>query len=238
VRTSQIAALLANILLLPPGSPVDAAMPLDRPPTESDGSRPTTIESLELTLQGSRLHMLAAGDRQAPPVLLLHGARFSSETWRELGTIELLARQGYRVLALDLPGFGRSERSGIPSAELLPALLPLLSERPVAVVSPSMSGRFSLPLVARRPTYVSGFVAVAPVEIPTYLQRLSGAQVPTLIVWGENDAVIPLRQAESLAAALPNSRQVILEDARHPCYLDRPMEFHRELLRFLDGLPR
>lgn len=182
--------------------------------------------------------MLAAGDPAAPPVLLLHGARFSSETWRELGTIELLARQGYRVLAVDLPGFGRSETSGIPPAEFLAKMLPLVCEPPVVVVSPSMSGRFSLPLMVGRPAYVAGFVPVAPVEIPTYLERLSGSQVPTLIVWGENDAVIPLRQAESLAAALPNSRQVILEGARHPCYLDRPMEFHRELLRFLDGLPR
>lgn len=72
--------------------------------------------------------------------------------------------------------------------------------------------------------------------MPVHLDRLKGSQVPALIFWGENDRIIPLRQAESLARAMTNSRKVVLEDASHPCYLDQPFEFHRELLQFLAGL--
>ena len=201
-----------------------------------EARQPGTIESLELTLSGKRLHLLAIGEPDAPTVLLLHGARFSSETWRELGTLELLARKGYRALALDLPGYGKSEVPELSPAKTLSTLLPLVSERQVAIVSPSMSGRFSLPLVASRPSYVAGFVPVAPGAIAANLSRIAGSKVPTLIFWGENDKIIPLKQGEQLSRVMPNSQLVVLAGASHPCYLDRPLDFHRELLQFLRGL--
>ena len=182
------------------------------------------------------MHCLESGQGQAPTVLLLHGARFRAETWRELGTLELLARQGYRALALDLPGFGESPESEIPPEELLSALVPLVADQPVIVVSPSMSGRFSLPLVVRRPDYVAGFVPVAPAAISEYLDRLTGSRVPALIIWGANDEIVPLERAEALAQALHHSRRVTIEDAGHPCYLDQPDAFHHELLQFLAAL--
>lgn len=36
--------------------------------------------------------------------MLLHGQAFTSKTWEELGTLGLLATNGYHALALDLPG--------------------------------------------------------------------------------------------------------------------------------------
>jgi alpha-beta hydrolase superfamily lysophospholipase len=228
-----VAAVAASLAFGPKGREVPVAA---EEPAEDAAADPAAIVDREIKIQGSRLHLLTAGDPRGAAVLLLHGGRFSSETWRELGTIELLARRGYHVLALDLPGFGKSEETTIPAGDVLAAVLPLLSDRPAVVVSPSMSGRFSLPLVVGRPSYVAGFVPVAPVGIPEHLERLRGSSVPTLIFWGDKDDVIPLRQAESLAKAMPNSRKVVLEGAGHPCYLDQPIEFHRELLQFLASL--
>lgn len=39
-----------------------------------------------------------------PDVLFLHGQAFTSETWEALGTLALLAAEGYRAIAIDLPG--------------------------------------------------------------------------------------------------------------------------------------
>ena len=234
MKTSRIwlAGLLLATAVLADG-PKGKEAPAAGDPAAGD---PAAISSMEIKLQGSRLHLLAAGDPRGAPILFLHGARFSSETWRELGTLELLARRGYRVLALDLPGFGESEDSSIAPDRLLAAVLPLISPRPAVIVSPSMSGRFSLPLVVDHPSYLAGFVPIAPVDVPAHLDGLRDSAVPTLIFWGEKDRVIPLRQAESLARAMRNSRKVILADAQHPCYLDQPIEFHRELLQFLASL--
>ena len=77
---------------------------------------------------------------------------------------------------------------------------------------------------------------MAPVAIGEHLKRLEGSKVPALIFWGSEDRTIPLKQGEQLSRAMPASRLVVLDGASHPCYLDRPLDFHRELLQFLRGL--
>ena len=198
----------------------------------------TPITTHNVAVAGTTLRYLEAGPRGTTTVLLLHGARFTSETWHELGTIATLADAGHHVIALDLPGYGHSERSTVPRDEFLSRTLSeLWTTSRFVIVSPSMSGGFSLPLVAREPDQVLGYVPVAPVGIDEYRVALRGVDVSTLVVWGENDQVIPVSEAAVLAEAL-NGETLILAGASHPCYLDRPDEFHEALLNFIAGLPR
>jgi pimeloyl-ACP methyl ester carboxylesterase len=191
----------------------------------------------EVEVSGAAVHVLTAGPEQGDPVLLLHGARFSAQTWRELGTLEELASSGYRAVAVDLPGYGRSAASELEPEAFLVALLDALGlQRPV-VVCPSMSGAFALPLAARRPERLAGLVAVAPVGIEQNLEALRGSALHTLLLWGEDDQVVPPAAADSLAAALTDVRKVVLPGAGHPCYLDAPGRFHVELLDFLAATP-
>jgi abhydrolase domain-containing protein 14 len=192
----------------------------------------------ELVLAEKKVHYLEAGEPAKPVVLLLHGARFSSDTWRTLGTIDVLAGAGYRVLAVDLPGYGRSETSPLGHETFLAEAMAALGIEKGAVVSPSMSGQFSFPLVVRSPEKVSAFVPVAPAGSERYLRLLRKVRVPALIVWGEKDQIIPMEKSDALAAALEDSKRVILTGASHPCYLDRPDEFHEELLAFLGSALR
>jgi abhydrolase domain-containing protein 14 len=179
------------------------------------------------------LHSIQTGPSDGIPVLLLHGARFDSATWQELGTLERLAKEGFRAVALDLPGFGRSPAT--PSFELADWIAGQELDRPV-VLAPSMSGRYALPLVTQHPERVRGFVAVAPVELPKHEPALRKLALPTLIVWGDQDPVVPLAQANALHAWVRDSQLVILKGAGHPCYLDRPDEFHAALIDFLRPL--
>src|SRR3954447_15871404 len=110
----------------------------------------------------------------------------------------VLAEAGYLVHAVDLPGYGKSAPGfGSPQTWLRVLLELLKIDRPV-VVSPSMSGRYALPLVTETAKKVAGFVAVAPVGIMDHRDRLGQIAVPVLAIWGEKDTLIPQEQADLL----------------------------------------
>lgn len=194
------------------------------------------IEDSVVNFEGHKIHSLRAGPETGRSVLLLHGAKFDAETWRSLGTLDLLADAGYRVIALDLPGFGKSETWSFDRVHFLERLLPELGIGKPVVLAPSMSGALTFPVLETRPELVSGFIGVAPAGTPRFAARVKGSPVPALIVWGDQDAVFPVSQAGLLAASFEHANVVVLEGARHPCYRDEPARFHDAVLKFLSGL--
>jgi pimeloyl-ACP methyl ester carboxylesterase len=102
------------------------------------------------------------------PVLMFHGYADSADTWRQ--SLALLAREGQRAVAVDLPGFGAAD-------PLLPeAVLPQFDEfalaavrytagrprKPVLVVGNSLGGCVALRLAERHSDRLVGVAAVAP----------------------------------------------------------------------------
>ncbi len=191
---------------------------------------------IEVAAVGDEVHFLAAGPADGRPIILLHGARFDSTTWEGLGTLDLLAGAGYRAIALDLPGYGRSWEAHGSETKFLRRFVRKMKLAPPVVVAPSMSGRFAYPLATGRPGAVAGLVALAPAATPQYTPLLADSGVPLLVVWGSQDTVFPVEEGQRLAAAVPGSRLLILDGAGHPSYLDRPDSFHRALLEFLSTL--
>jgi abhydrolase domain-containing protein 14 len=187
-------------------------------------------------LQGHRMHLLTAGPKTGRAVLLLHGGKFKAATWKKLGTLDVLADAGYRAVAIDLPGSGKSPGWKVdPKTFLADLLVPLDIGRPV-VLSPSRSGNLSFPLILDHPEKVSGYVPIAPVGVKQYANKLKESPVPALVVWGGRDQLFPPAMAKTLAASFKTARVVILSGAQHPAYLDEPELFHRVLLKFLAGL--
>jgi pimeloyl-ACP methyl ester carboxylesterase len=66
-------------------------------------------------------------------------------------------------------------------------------------------------------------------------ERLRGIDCPTLIVWGEGDALIPVRHAGEYARRIPGARVVRVPRAGHLPMVEQPEIFNDTLLRFLDG---
>lgn len=64
--------------------------------------------TLRLQSPDVSIHCFAAGAPHAPAIVLIHGLQDEADTWRHI--FERLA-QAYRVIALDLPGFGRSDKA-------------------------------------------------------------------------------------------------------------------------------
>lgn len=64
-------------------------------------------------------------------------------------------------------------------------------------------------------------------------ERLGGIEIPTLIVWGFDDRVIPVRAALSYHRRIPGSRLEIFERTGHVPQLERPARFNSLLEEFL-----
>ena len=89
--------------------------------------------------------------------MLLHGAGFDHTTWALHS--RWFAHHGYRVLAPDLPGHGRSTGAPLPSiadmAEWTAALLAAAGSKTAKLVGHSMGSLIALETAARHPATVS-----------------------------------------------------------------------------------
>ena len=193
------------------------------------------IESRFIQVGAAKVHVLVTGPEAGSPIVLLHGASFSSATWQQIGTLETLANAGWRAYAVDLPGFGQSESSDSPRETWLKNVLDALPTSAPVIVTPSLSGQYALPLAISELSRVKALVAIAPVAIDHYRDRLKMISVPVLAVWGEHDRLIPQEHADLLVAASPNGRKVIIAGGSHAPYMSDPATWHRVLLEFLAG---
>jgi pimeloyl-ACP methyl ester carboxylesterase len=67
-----------------------------------------------------------------------------------------------------------------------------------------------------------------------FRERLPEIACPTLIVWGEEDAVLPVQDAHEYERLLPDSRKLLMRDTGHVPMLERPGTFNDVLMEFLD----
>lgn len=111
---------------------------------------------------------------EGPPVVLLHGFCDSADTWRL--TLDALAREDRRAIAVDMPGFGAA--SGLDVGPVLPqldgfadALLDWFAPSGAIVAGNSLGGVAALRLAERRGEQLAGIVPVAPagLDMPPWL---------------------------------------------------------------------
>jgi pimeloyl-ACP methyl ester carboxylesterase len=140
------------------------------------------------------LHVGIAGDKSAPPLLLMHGITVCHDTWNWF--IPTLAER-YRVLALDFRGHGKSGRAPgdyQPQAYVTDAVAVLeeLADGPAIVIGHSLGGMTGAALMQQRPDLVKAAILEDPplssMEIGSTIQanplldafRLMQATVPEL----------------------------------------------------------
>jgi pimeloyl-ACP methyl ester carboxylesterase len=59
--------------------------------------------------------------------------------------------------------------------------------------------------------------------------------VPTLVVWGDSDEIIPLAQSRAYAQGIPGAKLSIIPECGHAPSIEKPAEFLAAVLPFIHG---
>lgn len=194
------------------------------------------IITKNITVGPCALHLLSAGEPGSTDVVLLHGLKFTAHTWQETGTLDSLAENGCHAVALDMPGFGKSEACSEEQDTVLAGVIDQETTGKPVLLGPSMGGRIALEFALDHPEKIGALILVGAVGVEENRSRLAGIKVPTLLIWGGEDQVSPLANSDLLLSKIAGSIRIIIDGAPHPCYLDQPETFHRAMLDFLSSL--
>ncbi|HEY7874000.1 MAG TPA: alpha/beta fold hydrolase [Actinomycetota bacterium] len=112
----------------------------------------------------ARISALFAGNPDSQPLVLLHGLGATKSSW--LPIVPALAAR-YRVIAIDLPGFGASSKplgayNAAWFADHVITLLDRLGHERVLLAGNSMGGRISMELAMRAPDRVAAIACLCP----------------------------------------------------------------------------
>jgi pimeloyl-ACP methyl ester carboxylesterase len=155
---------------------------------------------MNIEIAGERVYLCTAGravDPSRPAVVFLHGAGMDHTVWTL--PARHFARHGRTVLALDLPGHGRSGGSclqGIPAmADWVIAVLDALGIGQAALAGHSMGSLVALDAAARHPVRVRALAMVGttvPMPVSDVILEESAANrrsaFEMLTAWGYSKA--------------------------------------------------
>ena len=185
-----------------------------------------------------------AGERG---VVLAHGARFDKASWAKQA--HALAQKGFRVLAINFRGYGRSTAGSAThkpgeglSFDVLAAVRYLRASGTlrVSVVGGSMGGGAAAEAAVEcRPSEIDGLVLLAPASI-AHPERMQGRK---LFVVGRDDLDADgsrrLERIREQYDKTPGPKELlVLESPAHAQFLfetDQGPQLMTEILRFLNG---
>lgn len=248
---------------------------------------------------GFRVHYVVGGE--GPTVVLVHGMNGSVEYWADL--LPKIVEAGFRVYAVDLLGFGRSEAPDVDyairlQAEIVRELLQQLELRAVRLLGVSLGGWIALRVAAEEPELVRALLLLnsagmsletevnmelfspesvsdlqqllavlmtVPPQVPRFLARdlvrslrrhgwvvrrtirsiftaqdvlsqaeLEAVRAQTTLIWGAEDRLIPLIEAEQLQRSIAGAELQVIPGCGHAILEMRGDEVTRRILESLD----
>ncbi len=154
-----------------------------------------------------------------------------------------------RLVLLSAPADSRDVPKALSLARLRPtqwllqhtpakALLPFILPRVYAnrsVLTPERRDAIRKPLdqAGTRHAIIQTALRSAPNDVDALGVRLEEVSVPTLLIWGEKDRIIPLRVGRKFLRAMPHAELVVFPGCGHAPQEERPQETATAILRFL-----
>jgi hypothetical protein len=209
---------------------------LSTEPESSQGIK-ESMEMIQDSVGAVHYDHCPGGDAESLDLVLLHGAHFTKENWKSSGILDKLCQvPKLSVTALDMDSRANHE----DLKNVLDSLRnnKIIRNKPVALVTPSASGYtivdwISTSSIESLVKYVGYWIPVASPSISSAedaaLQGLKN-RVKLLAIYGSKD-----KNGKVVSEKLHNhsDAKLVQIEGGHPCYLDSPDDFIRELLDFL-----
>jgi pimeloyl-ACP methyl ester carboxylesterase len=105
----------------------------------------------------------------------------------------------------------------------------------LAAAMPLMPAEFNTDYLLSQYRQLTALATLAwnPSYDPTLERRLERIQCPTLIVWGQNDRLIPIVYGDTFHRLIANSEIIKLEGTGHMPMFEKPLEWNRVICEFL-----
>jgi len=149
---------------------------------------PHPVQHLQFELEGKLVRMAYMDVKPTAPangqtVVLFHGKNFGSDYWAS--TLQALPARGYRVIALDQIGFGKSSKPEIRYSFAMLAdntvkVLDHLKVGRVSIVANSMGGMLGVHFARRHPDRVAALVLENPLGLEDYVPAIPPQQTANL----------------------------------------------------------
>lgn len=194
ILTLLIVALLAAALLLQSSPTWSLAKKIVRTPDDRFANltdypfTPNYVDSL-----GYRIHYVDEGPRNGQVILLMHGQPSWSYLYRHM--IPLLVDQGYRVIAPDNVGFGKSDKPSKPTdhsyqmhVDVMSAFTDAINLEGATLFAQDWGGLIGLRVVAERPDRFAR-IMISNTTLPAAggIKGLLGYPLFRAAVWREGD---------------------------------------------------
>ncbi len=176
-------------------------------------------------------------------LVALHLALSNPQRVMALGLVDSagLGREINAALAaLALPGLGQTAinltRTPVGTAQRVWLYVTLQFWRSERVPKEWLEEQYRVPVV---PGFLEATVGVkqailGPIgQLDVLLDELPRLTMPTLVMWGVNDLVIPVHHAHAAVARLPKGQLALIPDCGHLPHLERPDQFVAALGEFL-----
>src|SRR5918996_266794 len=198
------------------------------------------VMSFIKTKDGTEIYYKDWGE--GPAVTFSHGWPLNSDMWD--GQMLFLAQHGFRAVAHDRRGHGRSSQTSSGNdmdgfADDLAAVIETLDLNDVTLVGHSTGGAEVARYIGRHGTSRVDKALLISAAVPALLRTdanpegLQKFDVPTLILHGEDDQIVPVQiSAMKSAGIIKDAKEIIYPGAPHGITATHQDEINSELVRF------
>lgn len=200
------------------------------------------MEESSIYLNGGKVFLLQENTHESETILLLHGMSFSSDNWTQIDALRKISQWGYRVIAIDYPGFGNSTENAFydisgadytVSSSFIRDLCTELRLNRIIVLGPSMGGAIAIRASIDLPELVEKVIAVAPAGFAALKPELYRINCPIHLIWGTEDSTIDISYGRRYHDHIAGSSLHVIKGGKHALYLNKTAQFFSLLKNLL-----